>query len=189
MPKNKFRASYSVLSKWASGDYEMAVKMYFKLETFTSKAMAEGKFYHKTWEKHINETKTMPKVFGGAKLRDPKTEGKKVVQIADWLELVGVIDLVDVDEFFDWKTGKTSSESYINSKQIPVYAYLLKLLGKPMKKATVWRYDQHRKKADVSFRWITNDTIKEGEEWVNTYASEMHTYLTDNKLYERFGKK
>jgi len=31
--------------------------------------------------------------------------------------------------------------------------------------------------------------LNDGINWILTYASEMNTYLTDNKLYERFGKK
>ena len=45
----KFRASYSVISLWASGNWEMAVGQYFKLRKFTTEEMADGKDHHEQW--------------------------------------------------------------------------------------------------------------------------------------------
>lgn len=182
----KFRASHTVLNTWASGNWERAIKQYFKLEKFITPAMAEGKEYHKKWEDHVNKHKMIPYEFGSAKLNKPQAELKLVVQLADWLELVGVIDCYDEPTIYDWKTGKQSSESYASSKQPGVYGLIAKVSNMPVDRAIIWRYDQYTKKSDMSQIWITPELITEAYNWVETLASEMHNYFITNKLYEKF---
>lgn len=186
---NKFRASYSVLNTWASGDWERAIKMYFKLEKFTTRAMAEGKEFHEAWEAHINKYKTLPNEFDETVLKDPKPELKLVVQIYDWLELVGVIDCLDVPAIYEFKTGKTTSEIYAVSKQPAVYGVLATMSGFVVDRAFIYHYDQYKKQTDMSQVWLTDKTLQMGINWIETLASEMHDYLVENKLYERFGAK
>ena len=186
---NKFRASYTVLNMWSSGNWEEAVKYYFKLEQFTSRAMADGKDFHDSWEKHIKETSTLPEVFGGAKLVNPQTELKLVVQMDEWLELVGKIDCLEAPTIHEFKTGKSSSESYASSWQIGVYGVLCAMSGIKIDRGIVHHFDQYKKTYDWSQVWITKDVIKDSAEWIVTHASEMHSYLVENNLYERFGKK
>lgn len=182
----KFRASYSILSVWAGGDWERAIKMYFKLEKFTTPAMAEGKRYHEQWEQHIKATKTLPAVFGGAKLQQPETEVKKVVELEPWLDLVGVIDCLDQPIIYDWKTGKQSSEHYAGTMQPGVYGVLASFAGHYVDRAIIWHYDQYSQKKDVSQVWLTDARLAHAQNWIVTHASDMHHYLTENKLYERF---
>lgn len=182
----KFRASYSILSVWAGGDWERAIKMYFKLEKFTTPAMAEGKRYHEQWEQHIKATKTLPAVFGGAKLQQPQTEVKKVVELEPWLDLVGVIDCLDQPIIYDWKTGKQSSEHYAGTMQPGVYGVLSAFAGNYTDRAIIWHYDQYSQKTDVSHVWLTDKRLLQAQNWIVTHASDMHHYLTENKLYERF---
>lgn len=183
---NKFRASYSVLNTWHGGNYEMAVKMYFHLEQFTTPAMADGIRYHKLWASYIDKNKQMPVEFGGESLLEPRTELKKVITLAPWLDLVGVIDCFDTSTIYEFKTGKTSSQDYANSKQPIVYQVLMHEL-KP-NKAIVHRYDQHKKKSDMSIVHLTETSFRHGVKWIVENAKEMHAYLTDQGLYERFAR-
>ena len=183
---NKFRASYSTLNTWASGNWEKAIKMYFKLETFTSPAMEEGKAFHKIWAFHIEKNKTTPPELGSIKLINPVTEIKKTVNIHDWLDLVGVIDCYDKPTIYEWKTGKTSSESYASSQQAGVYGVLATLSGLFTDRAKIYRYDQQAKKSDVSTVWITDQVLKDSLNWIETLSSEIHNYFTENKLYEKY---
>ena len=112
---NKFRASYSILNTWASGDWEKAIKMYFRLETYTSPAMEEGKIFHKKWADYIRQYKKTPIELGEITLNNPIPEIKKVVSVHDWLDLVGIIDCYDKPIIYEWKTGKTSSENHASS--------------------------------------------------------------------------
>lgn len=183
---HKFRASYSILSTWASGDWEKAIKMYFRLETFTSPAMEEGKKYHQEWAEYILKNKTTPPELGTIKLNDPTPEIKITVNIHDWLDLVGVIDCYDKPAIYEWKTGKSSSESHASSPQAGVYGVLATLHGLYADRAEIYHYDQYTKKSDRSIVWLTDQVLKDSLNWVETLASEMHNYLLENKLYEKY---
>ena len=187
MSNNKFRASFSVLSLWASGNWEMAVKQYFKLEKFLTPQMAEGRDWHEKWAKHIAETKTMPIEFGGAKLKSPIAEQKTVVNIDTWLDLVGIIDCYDNPTVYEWKTGKQTSESYAGTMQGGIYAMLATLSGKYVEKIEIHHYDQYSKKSDMSIIWVTPELMEKAHNWVVTLSAEIHTYFTENGLYDRFG--
>ena len=56
---NIFRASFTVLDQWNSGNWEQAVKTYFKLEKFITPEMQAGREWHEKWAKHISDTKTL----------------------------------------------------------------------------------------------------------------------------------
>lgn len=185
---NKFRASYTVLSTWESGDFERAVKIYFKLENFITPQMAEGKNIHESWAKHIQETNTTPIEFGGEKLDSPKSEVKLVAQLLPWLEVVGIPDLIDNKKVYEFKTGKKSSEEYATSKQGGVYAILATFNDLLVDQVVIGHFDQYKKCSDISFVWVTNNLLKETLNWVETLSSEMHHYLEQNQLYQRFAR-
>jgi len=185
---NKFRASYSVLDAWLRGDYENAVKMYFKLGSFENEAMIQGKKYHEDWANETKKNKTLPVIFGEQKLKNPQTELKLVVQIYDWLEFVGVIDCYDDPIFYEYKTGVTESQVYANSHQIGMYGLLLTYSDKFANACEIHHYNQHKRSVDVSKVWVTDQLISDSLNFVVTTAGEMHDYLSTNNLYERFKK-
>lgn len=188
MNHNKFRASYTILDQWNSGNWEMAIKMYFKLDKFTTPQMEEGRQYHKKWAEHIANTKTLPIEFGAKALVAPVAEQKTVVQIDDWLDLVGIIDCYDTPTIYEWKTGKQSSEVYANSHQGGVYAVLGTYSGIYVEKIEIHHYDQYVKKADTSIVWATDTLLQDTHNWIVTIASEMHNYFLMNDLYNKFGR-
>lgn len=191
MMTTKFRASYSVLNTWVSGDWQRAIKMYFKLEKFITPAMAEGSKYHEGWEKEIAETKCLPSIFGMKPLKKPSPELKLVVELAEWLDLVGVIDCWDqkTGVIYEFKTGKKSSESYASDMQVGVYALLMTAYGSKPQKAEIHHYDQYTRKVDMSIVWLSDILIDKALNWVATIGSEMHNYLVENKLYEKFKRQ
>lgn len=165
----------------------MVVKQYFKLEKFLTPQMAEGRDWHEKWAKHIMETKTLPVEFGAGILKDPIAEQKTVVQLDDWLELVGVIDCYDNPIIYEWKTGKQSSESYAGSMQGGIYAMLGTLSGKYVEKVEIHHFDQYLKKSDMSIVWVTPELMENAHNWITTLSAEIHTYFNENGLYDRFG--
>lgn len=181
MARNKFRASYSTLSTWASGDYDRAIKQYFKLEDFDTPAMKRGREYHGAWDSEIRQTNSMPKVFGGKGLVDPQTELKIERELDEWLDLVGVIDLYEDRTIYDWKTGKTPAQS-INPYQVYTYQILLPQAVR----AEIHRHDPDTMTTDMVIYHLTEKTLDQGIEWVLTLSSEMHNYFIQNALYERF---
>lgn len=185
---NKFRASFTILNQWASGNWEQAIKTYFKLDKFITPAMQEGREWHEKWAKHIMETKTLPIEFGGKKLNDPIAEQKTVIGLGDWLDLVGIIDCYDSPVVYEWKTGKSSSEVYAGTKQGGIYAMLATFNKKYVEKIEIHHFDQYRKTADMSIIWVTPELMHDAYNWVTTIAGEMHTYFIENNLYQRFGQ-
>ena len=181
---NKFRASFSTLSAWDSGAWQRAIESYFKLSEFSTKQMRAGKKLHEDFEVEIQKTSCMPKVFGAKPLIEPETELKIVKQLDDWLELVGVIDCYSDGVIYDWKTGVSTSESYAGSMQPRVY----QILKPEAIRAEIHHYNQYNKKTDMSIIYLTDVTREIAKDWVITISSQMHSYFTENKLYERFQK-
>lgn len=184
----RYRASFSVLSQWASGNWERAIKDYFKVDKFVTPAMVDGREMHEKWADYIKKNNALPLEFGGQKLKTttPIVEQKRVVKLASWCDLVYIMDLYDEPTIYDWKTGKQSSEVYANSKQLPVYAMGATLDGFLVERAEIHHYDQYLKKADMSIIHITDKALEDAQNWVLTLAGEMQNYLLVNKLYERF---
>lgn len=185
----KFRASYSVLTTWNAGNWQRAIEMYFKLGDFITPAMLQGRNYHKTWEDHINKNKTLPVEFGSSKLNNPVAEGKLVVSLNDWLDLVGIIDCYDEPIIYDWKTGKTQVSNNLLEKQIGIYGLILKNKNKPATQGRIYHYDQYSKKSYLDIIYITDSLIEDTLNYVLTLSSEIHSYFIENDLYNKLGKK
>lgn len=189
MTKPKFRASYSGLHRWESGDVEGFVKGYFKLEPpMTTREQAEGKKWHDIWQKEVDETKCLPKIFGGSKLIDPKCEIKQVVELEDWLDFVFITDLVDGSAVHDYKTGVDDSGKWINTNQLGWYAVGLTFAKTFINRGFIHHFNQYTKKVDNSSIWITDKVLKDSYNQIITLASDAHEYLRVNHLYERYGK-
>jgi hypothetical protein len=187
--KPVFRASYSVLEVWDSGNWERAIEMYFKLKKFETREMADGKKWHDDWRDHTNSTKCLPVQFGNTPLVNPICELKKVVKLADWLDLVGVIDCLDAPTIHEYKTGVQSSETYANSKQGAVYGVLATYSDIFVDRVDIHHFNQYSQKSDFSRVWLTDAVLKYGLNWIETVASEMYDYFTKNNLFERFAIK
>lgn len=182
----KLRASFSLLNTWASGNYEQATKSYFRLEQFTTQAMADGKKFHEDWHDETKKTGNLPLVFGGAKLVHPEIEKTIIVTLEDWLDLKSVIDCLDGSVIHEYKSGARPSESYANSHQAGVYAVACLFDKIQVNKAIYHHYDQHKNLVDNSTVWITKKVLDDSQEWIYTYASEIHNYFTENDLYKKF---
>lgn len=187
---NKFRASYSVLRLWEQGRWQEAIKMYFKLDRYTTEQMAEGKKYHEEWKAETELTNCLPAIFNGQKLIEPIIEQKMTVQVYDWLDLVGIIDCYDkgTATIYEYKTGISNSQEYARTAQISLYGVLALVAKLPVEKAEIHHFNQYDKTADMFMVWMTEAVIKYGFEWLNTHASDMHNYLTSNDLYAELGQ-
>jgi hypothetical protein len=182
MDSKIFRASYSVIKNWSDGKTDEAVMGYFHKPQPATPAMEAGKKYHELWANEIKQTNHLPKLFGCGKLNKPQTELKKCVQLTEWLEFVGVLDCLDGNTIYEFKTGKTDSEAYANAMQVRVY----QLLYPKAAKAMIYHYDQYLDKSDMSIVHLTGKTMEDALNWLLTYASEMKNYLEEYNLYEQF---
>lgn len=167
---------------WENNNYDMAVQSYFRTKSFTTRAMHEGKEWHKKWEAEVKKTNCMPKIFGAKKLKNPETELRIERQLDEWLNLRGVIDLYDNKTIIDFKSGATPAERYAGTWQPKVY----QILVPNATRAEIHRYSPVTKDVDMSIVHLTDKTLEDAVNWVVTNASEMQHYLTENKLHERF---
>lgn len=178
-----FRASYSTLSAWARGDYDLAIGMYFKTTKFDNEAMQLGRALHDEWDQEIKRTGAMPRVFGGRPLPpNYKSEQFVTKQLADWLVLRGRLDLLIPDEVgFDWKSGVTPSTQWANSMQHNVYQILYPKI-KRFEYHAFNPYAKHSEAVTVSVVHLNAKSLEQGVEWVVTHAGEMKNYIESNNI-------
>lgn len=179
----RFRASYSILSAWESGQYQRAVEMYFGIGGIETDAMRQGKLFHERWAEHTLKTGCLPLEFGGKKLVNPKPELNVVAELTPWLDLSGFIDCLDGSTIYEYKTGSTESSVYANGWQVYVYQLLAKFVGQDTNLAFVMHHDQYLNRQDTSIVHLTPETLRSATEWVLTNSHAMHTYLLRNNLY------
>jgi len=175
----QIRLSYSILEPWSKGDYDEALRRYWREEQQPTQAMIEGKLLHQQWEDEVKKTKCLPQIFGGEKLGVFRTELKLEVQLEDWLQLVGVIDLMNDRKIYDYKTGRTQVSAYSSSQQIPIYQLLAVKSGLDVDEGYYLHFDQHSKTIEKSKRYLTEKTMKDAKDWVITFASEIYSSLEE----------
>lgn len=178
---NKFRASYSVLSTWESGDWQRAVDQYLKLDKFTTPQMEYGKKLHGEWEQHIKRDKSLPEVFGLTKLEDPKSEIKLEIHVADWLDFVCVPDLVDGETLYEFKTGANDANHWSNTWQTPIYAYALLANKTPVSTARIYAYNQYNQRSSMALIFLTPQLLQDAVNKMWTLSSKMWDYIQQNK--------
>lgn len=181
-----FRASYSTLSAWARGDYDLALGMYFKTTDFDTPAMALGRALHDEWEREIKASGNMPAVFGGEPIAvKHKVEVFAHRMLADWLQLRGKLDMVTDEVGYDWKSGVTPANQWANSMQHCVYHVLYPNL-KRFEYRAFNPYTSSSDAVGVAIVHLSERTKAAGVEWVVTHASAMKDYIESNHLEEHF---
>lgn len=163
------RTSFSMLNTWSMGRKDDVIKMLKREPIEITKAMEVGKRYHKLFEQEVIKTKRMPKEFGGKELQNPRTEVKIEKWLDEWLQLVGVIDLIDEHKIYDYKVGNTPSQAYANSMQLPVYG----VLYEQAKEGYILHYNHVFRCSDWSVVALNQDVRNEAIEWTITLASEI----------------
>jgi len=182
----KFRASFTVLNLWDQGDYDEAIKAYFKLERVKTRAMDEGSAKHDEWRRHVLATGCLPQEFGGAKLNNPSVENKNVIQLENWLDFVYIPDLVDGQTIYEFKTGVTTSQQYADSKQMGVYAVGLTFDKVFVNRGVVLHWNQYTRKADTSTVWLTDKVLRDAHHWIIGQSRAMFDYISQNGLFDKF---
>ena len=179
-----FRISYSILNAWSKGNYSDAIDMFFKKEKELTNYLKDGIDFHKKWEYEINHTKKLPRDLDKkeTKLSNPKCEFKLETIINDRIEFVGIIDCLDEDILYEFKTGSTSSADYANGLQVDCYSYLLSQNGFNPTKAFYIHYDQYIGKTDKSLVYLTENRKLKAKKWIEKQSESMYKYFVDNNL-------
>jgi len=171
------RVSFSILDPLSKGRIDDAVSRYLRIPIEPSQAMIEGKLLHEQWQAETNVTKCLPKIFGGEKLIKPETELKLTMKIDGWIEFVGVIDLIDQNTIYEYKTGRSGLNSYANSWQPKCYQALAEANGFKIDEAYLYYFNQHKQTTAKGKFYLTEKTKEDAVEWIRTWASELHNAL------------
>lgn len=135
------------------------------------------------WDYLVNEQvkkdSCLPKEFGGLKLNIPIVQ-KKLEAVLENIELVGVPDVIETGEpmfIIEIKTGVTSSNQYISTKQIEMYSLLAELNDLPITHFKVIRYNPYNEKYDWAMRWNSKELANNAREYVLEKAPEIQEFL------------
>lgn len=174
-----FRISYSILQPWSVGNYDEAIRRFYRAESEPTQAMIEGTVLHQQWAAETQATKALPRLFGGTELTKPEVESKMSCLIDGWIELVGVVDLIESPErFTEYKTGSGNASKIAGTMQVPLYHYLLFQNGyTQIKEAYIRHFNQYEQKVTAGKLYLSKQTRYQAEEWVRTFASEMKSAL------------
>lgn len=188
------RVSYSMLAAWEHGEYDAAIAMYLgepapmRMEVIQI-AMEAGSAFHAAWEAETNVTKRLPAVFGGKQLNNPEPEVKIVKKLNSWLSLSGVLDLRDVPDLYEYKSGAAPARVYANGHQHGVY----QILDPRLKRAHYFAFNQHTGTVTYEIVHLRESTIIQTANWIISIASEMRATLEnmgiDTSSHERLGRK
>lgn len=187
-----FRASFSILRLWDDGNWQDAIKAYFKKEMIVTPAMKAGLALHKEWEQHIKENLALPPCFAG---KDPKPmeypdcELKLTAEVEDWLTFSGVIDCLEQPIIHEFKSGATELSVWMRTMQAPCYGFLAEANGKVVNQAHIHHYNQYTKRSSMGIIWLTPELKEKAREWIVTNASEMHNYIIENNLWATLGSQ
>jgi len=179
---NKLRLSWTLLNLWQQGKVDEAVAFYLKLERKETPEMVKGKELHKLNEENLKEARKFIKEFGGLELKKPRVEWKIEMNYNELFDLVGVIDAYDEETktLYEFKTGKMSAISYLNSHQLGIYSLLLQKENKPVKKIMVIRWDG--KKTDWAFKWFYPELIEEAKNFVDSLGPEIYQFFEERGI-------
>ncbi len=170
------RVSYSILDPLSRGDIDEALLRYWRVEREPTQAMIEGKMLHEQFQSEVKETNCLPKVFGGAKLIKPETELKIKTIIDDWIEFVGVIDLIDQNTI--------GLNAYGKSWQIRCYQKLAEDNGFSINEAYLLYFNQHKQIANKGKVYLSEKTKEDATEWIRTWTSELKCALDISEKLE-----
>ncbi len=163
---------------WNKGDYQGAIDALQGRWREPNQYMIDGSKYHKEWENEINETGKMPAIFGGKELTNPQTEIKIVKQVNAWLEIVGVLDLLDLPVGYDWKTGSGTAADSARGFQHKVY----KVLVPEMTRFEYHAFNQYTNTKTVEVVHLTDRTYDDGLEIIITIACDIRATLEQEGL-------
>lgn len=177
----KIRLSYSILSCWERGDYDGTIMRLNGNWPEPNEAMKRGSQAHERWENEIKATGNMPKDFGGTKLAEHETEVKRAIWLNDWIQLVGVVDLLEPKIGRDWKFGATGATSYANGYQHKVYQILFPRL-EMFAYHSYNPYVPTHEAVESAYVHLTKETLTDGIEYVLSNACEIRDYIEKNNI-------
>lgn len=179
----KMRLSHTLLNLWIRGEVDRAIDYYFKLNKFEpTQAMIEGLAIDKAIQEEIIGRKKLPDFLGGERLINPKPQLKLEIEHNQYFDFVGVIDCYDEGRIYEFKTGALNSFNYLTQEQTKLYAYLCYKSNLPAKEIVVIRYSQKENEFDWSNAFVSEKTIDEAINFIDSVAPEIYSFFIEKGL-------
>ncbi len=168
-----FRCSFSILEPWSKGDWDEAIRRFYKTSIKVTPQMQAGRLMHEQWRAETNQTSCLPAVFGGKPLDPFKCEEKMECTLDGWLNFVGIVDCMENHTIHEYKTGAADSLTYSRTMQTKVYQLLCAENAYYPNQAVIRHYNQYTQRVTTSYQYLSAKTLEYGREWIITNASEM----------------
>jgi hypothetical protein len=176
------KLSYSILSQWASGQYEKAVNIYQGADLPITPAMELGRVKHDMWALHTLKHKTIHNEIGGGKLSDPVVEQKyeKIIPLGDTYQILlrGAPDLTDNHIIYEYKCGLAMPSMYVDTEQLDYY----KLLYPPASLGIYLCFNPYSETFTKGVKYLSDTNAEKALEHIITYGGEMIDYLASQRL-------
>lgn len=194
MKPNSFYPSYSSISKFAKGEIEEAVITYFHLDELKveTEAMTRGKELHLKARAEVDAYHMVPKFLTDKSihLKQPRTEERLYMEIAPHIHFTGIIDCIDETRVMDWKFGKTPSNEWASTMQLPCYGVLARANDYSPDYGLIYRLDPDTQiKGDTSLVFFSTETLAEAEEWIYEWSVKMYNFLLKKNLFNTYNHR
>lgn len=176
------RLSYTLLSLWEMNKTQDAINYYLKKSTLSSPEITDGRIYDQVWQEEIDTKKELHIGRTLIKFKEPHTQVKIVCPYGDRFDLVGVIDCLDNETLYEWKSGTSSSLEYSDSPQVKMYFFICGALNIPVKTAIIGHYNQYSDKADITIFHNSIQQREEGENYIQSLSYEIWDYFSKHKI-------
>ena len=186
----RLKVSWTILSTWAKGDRDGAMKLLAGIELPRTPAMIEGSRIHDIISQ--KKLKLIPEITDKAIFEDIQPD-KHIwtnyfkVELNDWLDLSMVIDVIDEPRIIDWKASTKRSTEH-NKMQIYLYALgVEKATDKKITEGifgTVKDYDGAIICDDYSVFKINKAKKELALNYAETIAGEIYSFINKEEVKE-----
>ncbi len=182
----KLRLSYSLLQAFKSGNMERVINTYLRIPVEISPQMQRGIDFDLATRMYIRDYKRLPPELGGRKLISPVSDQKDlkfVVEYSEDINLSFELDTYDNPTIYEFKCSSAKdSSTWSNTGQLDFYFLGTELVGMPVKKAELFRFDPITKRFDSSLIWKVPRRLNRAEEQIKKYGYQIKEFLEGEGL-------
>lgn len=178
----RLRLSYSLLDIFSKGDIDRAVSLYLHLNKKGTVAMEEGKTYHEKWSKEIKKNNELKLGASTFTFKEPLSEHVIEIPYNDRWDIKAVIDCLDGDILYEFKTGTAESLEYARGYQIPFYFLVCELAGINVERALILHWNQHIKKEDFVIVYNSQELKDKAKNFIDSLAPELEQFFVEQGI-------
>jgi hypothetical protein len=176
------RLSYTFLSLWSKGRIDEALGAYFHSGLPPTQQQLDGLAHHKKWEEEIIQKKKLHIGKSIYTFSRPCCEYRITVPYSEDFTLTGILDCLDVEAVYEFKSGTKSSLEYAETHQLPFYFLLCELSGLEVDRGLLIHYNQYEDTSDLTIVRNTRRQIEKARNLIDTIGGEAREYFIQHKL-------